>query len=423
MFPLTRPDHARRPGFFPVLTAGLILLTFHLHAAAPASMSSSPASVVQVPARIAGLAFSYLCPADFHIVDLPEETPDFEKPDKFFPLQIAMANYGAVLFTVSARPAFDDGTVEDWAEFLAGEAKMHVTALKPSVVGGLPAMLMEATQESDVGQMRIRLALIEDGSRLVNLMVMAPDALWGSVEPTLQLTLSSFRLAESRGTKVALTRAAAKKATAEPGRADSAVADAPPAPAPEGEMTPFAALALADDANSLDPELPMNVRLRNNGAGLTPRVLETDLERKYAVIGAGALVATFRLPLGWHAIDDGRRTLVFDAGGKIQISVNLRRDDGDSRAMLRQILAEAVKEQPKIDPLLTDFAPDIPGLVLRNYRDGDDVLVQVFVARQLRDDGLAHVARVTAAPEEMSRAMNLAEVILRTLSLDAVPAA
>src|SRR5206468_2167789 len=100
----------------------------------------------EVPARIAGLAFTYLRPADFHSVDLPDETPDFEKPDAFFPLHIAMANYGAVLFTVSARPAYSDGTVEDWAEFLAGEAKMRITAQKPSVVAGLPAMLVDATQ-------------------------------------------------------------------------------------------------------------------------------------------------------------------------------------------------------------------------------------------------------------------------------------
>jgi hypothetical protein len=37
------------------------------------------------------------------------------------------------------------------------------------------------------------------------------------------------------------------------------------------------------------------------------------------------------------------------------------------------------------------------------------------VVKNLRDDGLSHVARVTASPDDMSRAMNLAEVILRSL--------
>jgi hypothetical protein len=83
--------------------------------------------------------------------------------------------------------------------------------------------------------------------------------------------------------------------------------------------------------------------------------------------------------------------------------------------MLQQILQEAKKEQPQIEPELLDFAPDMPGLILRNYRDGADVLVQAFVVKHVRDDGLAHVARVTAAPTDMSGALNLAEVILRSL--------
>ena len=64
---------------------------------------------------------------------------------------------------------------------------------------------------------------------------------------------------------------------------------------------------------------------------------------------------------------------------------------------------------------MVDFAADMPGLVLRNYRDGDDVLVQAFIVKDVRDDGMPHVARVTAAPDDMTRAMNLAEVILRSL--------
>jgi hypothetical protein len=143
------------------------------------------------------------------------------------------------------------------------------------------------------------------------------------------------------------------------------------------------------------------------------------VEQKSALVGAGALVATLRVPFGWHAIDDGKRTLIFDAGGKIQISLNLRRTDGDHRGLLEELKAEAMKEQPEIDPLLVDFAPDMPGLVLRNYRDGDDVLVQAFILNQLRADGLTHVARVTASPDDMSRAMNLAESILRSMNIPA----
>jgi hypothetical protein len=369
-----------------------------------------------VPARIADLAFSYLRPANFQAVTMPDEKPDFEKPTSFYPLQVVMANYGAVLFSTSARPAYADGTVQDWAEFMAKQTEVEIVSLQPGVLGGLPALIVEALQRSEAGVMRIRTALLEDGKRLINVSIMAPDAIWKGVEPTLLTSFTSFRLAEPRGTSTPLTRAAAEKA----GKKSGAAAKAPAASAAAGasnESKPSlpADLALADNAGTLDPEHPFNVRLRNNGSGLTPRVLEANQKEKYAVVGAGAIEAGFQVPFGWHVMDDGQRTLVFDADGKIQINLNLRRDHGKAHVMLKEIMAQAKKEQPQIDPELVDFAPDMPGLILRNYRDGQDVLVQAFVVKHVRDDGLAHVARVTASPEEMSRAMNLAEVIIRSL--------
>jgi hypothetical protein len=388
-------------------------------------MSSSEFTPIEVPARIADLAFSYLRPADFHPVTLPEERPDFDKPTAFFPLQVVMASYGAVLFSAAARPAYSDGSVQDWAEYLSRESNVEIVSLRPGVLGGLPCIMVEVLQASDAGKMRMRTALLEDGKRLINVSVMAPEAIWPSVEPALQLALSSFRLAEPRGTSTPLTKADAQKAAAKAKEAEEAqakvqavaAADTPAESAPAEESKPAAPaeLALAEDAGTLDPEHPFNVRLRNNGAGLTPRVLDTNTQEKFAVIGAGAIATSFKLPFGWHALDDGKRTLVFDAGGKIQVNLSLRRDDGDAKALLNELMAQARRDQPKIDPLMVDFAPDLPGLVLRNYRDGDDLLVQAFIVKHLREDGLAHVARVTAAPDDMSRAMNLAEIILRSL--------
>jgi hypothetical protein len=384
-------------------------------------MSNQPEfSLVTVPARIADLEFTYLRPANFNVIDLPVEKPDFEDPAAFYPLQVIMAGYGAVLFSVVARPSYDSGTVQDWAEFLAQKENQQVVSMQPGILAGMPALIVEALNPTEAGTMRMRTALLEDGKRLLNISVMAPDAIWQSVETTLHTTMSSFRLAEPRGTSTPLTREEAKKLASKAEEIIPEIRTANAGPnnpiqAPESIPTPPAELALANDPTTLDPEHPLNVRLRDNGAGLTPRVLEVNAAEKHAVVGAGAIVATFKLPFGWHVIDDGRRTLVFDAAGKIQISLNLRRADGNVRALLDEILTQTREEQPEIDPLLVDFTADLPGLVLRNYRDGDDVLVQAFVVKALREDGLVHVARVTAAPDEMTRAMNLAEVILRSL--------
>lgn len=170
-------------------------------------MTSSPEFIpTDVPARIADLAFSYLRPSGFHVVQIPDERPDFDLPTTFFPLQVVMANYGAVLFSAVARPAYADGTVQDWAEFLARESSLAILSLQPGVIGGLSCLTVEGVQTSEAGPMRMRTALLEDGRRLLNLSIVAPDAIWPGVEPTLQLTLASFRLAESRGTSTPLLR-------------------------------------------------------------------------------------------------------------------------------------------------------------------------------------------------------------------------
>lgn len=171
-------------------------------------MSSPPEFIpTDVPARIADLAFGYLRPAGFHVVQIPDERPDFDQPTTFFPLHVVMANYGAVLFSAVARPAYADGAVQDWAEFLARENQLEIVSLRPGVIGGLPCLLVEVQQPSEAGLMYMRTALLEDGGRLLNLSIMAPAAIWPGVEPTLQLALASFRLAGPRGTSTPLLRA------------------------------------------------------------------------------------------------------------------------------------------------------------------------------------------------------------------------
>lgn len=430
---------SRRSLLRPARLAGVLLATVvstlpHLSAqpsTSTAMSSSAEYSHIKVPARIAGLAFSYLKPADFQVVDVPGDIPDFEQPAAFMPLQVVMANYGVVLFTVQARPAYGDGSVEDWAGFLAREQNMEIISLRPATVAGMPGIMVDATQASEMGPMRLRFALIEDGTRMINLAIMAPQALWASVEPTLAFTLSSFRLDEIRGSTHPVTRAEAAEQAAALAAATAAAAT----PAPENEETPSedagscassgaaaASLALANDAESLDSSHPFNLRLRDQGAGLTPRLLDASAAEQFALVGAGAVAATFRVPFGWHVIDDGQRTLVFDAEGRIQVSLNLRRDQGDPQALLQRILDEN-QQQPQIDPVFRDFAGELPGLVLRNYRDGDDVLAQAFIVRTLRDDGLVHVARITSSPDDLSRAVRLAEFILLSLGTEVSVAA
>lgn len=165
------------------------------------SQSESPRgfSRVSVPARIAGLAFSFDMPSDWRLVDLPPEEPNFDQPDQFFPLAIAMASYGAVLFTVAARPAFSDGAVAQWLAYVAGLQKLSHGEVEATHVGPHAGAVVLAEQESDVGTMRMRIAMFEDGERLVNVSAIAPAAIWDSVAPTLAAMVDSFALDAPRG--------------------------------------------------------------------------------------------------------------------------------------------------------------------------------------------------------------------------------
>lgn len=418
---------ASRSRLHPSILAGVIAATVLLLSSTarsksiPAMPSSPEFTPIKVPARIAGLAFSYLRPAEFHALELPTDVPDFEQPAVLMPLHVTMADYGAVLFSIGARPAYGDGSVEDWAGFLTSEFKMKVESLRPTTLGGIGGIVVEATQETDAGRMRIRSVFIEDGTRLLNLTLMAPVSIWASVEPTLAFALSSFRLDEPRGSTAPVTRAEAARraeagntpATAQPDASDETVSQSS-----RTEVPSAAALALADGAATLDSSHPFNLRLREQGSGLTPRLLDANAEEQFGVLGAGTIAATIRVPFGWHTLDDGRRTLVFDAAGSTQLNLDLRRTNGSPRDLLDRLLETARGEQPQIDATFEDLADGLPCLVLRNYREGDDELVQVFAVRVLRDDGLAHVARLTTTPETSDRGRQLAHYVLASLDTE-----
>lgn len=173
--------------------------------------------------------------------------------------------------------------------------------------------------------------------------------------------------------------------------------------------------AIADDATSLDEEHPLNVRLRDQGVGLVPRVHEVDAARKAATLGAAGIASLFELPLGWHCLDDGRRTLVFDAAGTTQISLNLRTSSEGRDALLGAIEQEAKSQQAGLITTMMEVE-DNKALVLCNLRVNDEVVCQAYWPRAVKP-GTFLVARITAPPppsELMPRAMNVAEVIMRS---------
>jgi len=370
-------------------------------------MSAEPARMkaIQVPGRIADLGFSVSIPTDFHQVDLPAEQPTFENPIYMFPLFVCMARYGAVVFAAAARPAYDNGSVQEWAMYLTQTQGMKLESASATIINGQHAVILNLTQETEAGPMRSRVAAMEDGKRFIALTIMAPEQVWPSVEPLLSATLMSFRLDSPKGPSMSLTPGGPVPESFTP-EAIAGSVDAQPSHPRD--------VAIAYDAASLDSEHPMNVRLRENGVGLVPRVLETNTDDRFALIGAGAIEAIFKIPFGWHAIDDGKRTLVFDEAGKVQLNLSLRPTPQGARVMIADLLAEHLAQQPDIQHITLELC-GMPCLAFRNYRVNAEVLEQAFLVKDVGREGMSVVARITATGEDMERAMNLAEVVLRDL--------
>jgi hypothetical protein len=369
------------------------------------------------PGRIADLGFTADLPKDWISHPLPEEAPDFSNPTQFVPLAVVTAPHAAMVFAFAARPAYEDGTLHDWALYMLANGGLAPRAISSDTVAGVPAVVGEATQESELGTMVVRFAFLEDGGRFLNLTLSAPELIADTVRSGWFAMLRSFHLSAPKGSRFV--------STAEPARTAVAAAPAkvaPPAPA-RAPKTTFAEFALAADARSLDPEQPMNQNLRSRGVGLVPNVVRVDAEARAATVAAGSLVAKFAVPFGWHVIDDGRRVLVFEPAGKVQVHLHrLAREGRDDAAVLDDIEAQTRKDHPAPEFVRAGLGR-ILALCVRNIADGDQPLEQYHM---LIDPGEADVvvrARVTATPEESENACNLAELILESCEFFAVAGA
>lgn len=406
--------------------------------------TSGPAPVSRTfDARVAELGFTLPLPPDWVGHELPAEEPDFGNPTLLVPLAVVTAPHSALIFAIAARPAYEDGSLHDWARYLLQNHGLTPRTLGVHAVGTLPAIVGEAVQSSDMGPMLVRFAFCEDGRRLLNLTLTSPEMLAGTVQGLWFEILSQFVLTTPRGPTVAVmagtpvgnveapespaaavaaaeaaalveeARAAAARAAAE--IAGQACVDSPVTRSRSVEApTTFRSHALADSPATLDPEHPINANLRERGIGLTPNLLAVDAADCRATIGAGALGSVLDVPFGWHALDDGARTLLLDPSNEVQIHLELvPRDDRDNATILDAYESEAMDAYPS--PRFARHPEgEVFGLAVSGIHAGGEPVEQVHLFRELRPDGMMIRARITSTPARVDPSTNLAELILRS---------
>jgi len=160
-----------------------------------------------VPSRIADLGFHIAAPADWQVPELPLEEVDFNDPTIFVPLMIAVAPYAAIALTVCARPAYENGSVTDWAQYLLGINRIAESDIQPRAIGALQAITARGRHEQDGTALETRFAFIEDGGRLLNLSLLAPAILSPSLDAIWNTALDSFELESPKGQLTIVGRA------------------------------------------------------------------------------------------------------------------------------------------------------------------------------------------------------------------------
>lgn len=153
------------------------------------------------PARVAELGFTAQLPTDWISHELPREDADFSNPTTFLPLAIVTAPHAAMVFAFAARPAYDDGTLHDWAWYHLNHNQLQPRAVGPETIAGVPGISGEAVQASELGPMVVRFAFLEDGNRLLNLTLTAPELLADTVRDAWFAMLQSFTLETPRGSR------------------------------------------------------------------------------------------------------------------------------------------------------------------------------------------------------------------------------
>jgi hypothetical protein len=359
-------------------------------------------------------------PADWQQPDVPEDQTDFSNPTAMKGLSVFVSNNPTVpiLLTISGRPGYEDGAVMQWGMYIVQNQGLAIKTCMPVRLEAHEAIEITCTQEADpeIGEMTIKGVFLEDGGNFFIVTTMAPTKLFAEFEPDFAKMRHSFRLLQAQGSTKPLVEGGPVPKTASgavtlPSTGAGPAAPKAPTVDPAGpDLTPY----VLNDPAALDSEDEINKRFRDNGAGLVPNVQHVNHQRGYAVIGSSALEALFAIPLGWHAVDDGRRTLLFDKDNVAQVNLNPMAIDGQSPDQIfTAILQDLAKESPDVEHRVLDLEGN-PGLAIRNLViDGQQLQQCYILMRHPHNDNVAIKVRVTSDEENIARALNMTGEIVK----------
>ena len=140
------------------------------------------------------LTCSFDLPPAWQQIEIAFQPETFEGPFEFHALGVAKATPGDCTVTVSARPAYDEGTVRSWLELYCMVSGLQIQSVQELNVAGLRAVSAEVMQPNDSRPLRTRLVYLEDGERLFTLLAVASCIDWYRQERNVDSLIDSFRI-------------------------------------------------------------------------------------------------------------------------------------------------------------------------------------------------------------------------------------
>jgi hypothetical protein len=145
---------------------------------------------------------SLLLPDGWYQQPAPTDRIDFSKEAEFAPMAVFTATKNflpPIIFSIGVRPAPKKGNVAEWLERQCYLQQLAIEKMKFNKFPFGWAVDASALQASDLGKLKLRITMFEDGGRLFALTAAAPLEIWDAWVVPLSLCLCTFELLDPKG--------------------------------------------------------------------------------------------------------------------------------------------------------------------------------------------------------------------------------
>lgn len=299
--------------------------------------------MIRVTPPLPRFAYVVCLPEDWTQLPLPDEPPNFDDPNAFMPAGIFQSPPGNIVLSVACRPAYDDGTLDEWLRWICDAHRFDLQASRMGRLNGRRVCFGEALQPAEGGKtLRMKMVVVDAERRLFVASIMCNTDAYSVHEVCMEKTLQSFQPATIQD--------------------DEAPESAPSA----ADWKRFAANETATSyLASKHPEDP--------DADFGQPLALVRVEDNAATLDAQKTKLTLKAPLGWYAFEDDHRIALLEPTMAVQCVITYGEETDDMHIAMRglsvsdaldQLIESKMRQNPDAEMRLLPF-PSGKGFEMR----------------------------------------------------------